>query len=80
MVQSSPANVRAVQETIDALRSQGHECVEFVPSLSMLNALVFGLAHDLGRVGEDAMATFVALTSADGYKRMLATIESDPTV
>ncbi|KAI9566910.1 amidase signature domain-containing protein [Boletus coccyginus] len=62
MVQSSPANVRAVQETIDALRSQGHECVEFVPSLS-----------------EDAMATFVALTSADGYKRMLATIESDPT-
>ncbi|KAF8135201.1 amidase signature domain-containing protein [Boletus edulis] len=29
-----PRNVRAVQETIDALRSQGHECVEFSPSLS----------------------------------------------
>ncbi|KAF8556541.1 amidase signature enzyme [Imleria badia] len=61
MIRSSPANVRAVQETIKALRSQGHECVEFLPSLS-----------------KEAMSTFVALTTADGYKRMLSTIESDP--
>ncbi|KAN0092624.1 Amidase signature domain containing protein [Tylopilus felleus] len=62
LVQFSPANVRAVQETINALRLQGHECVEFSPSLS-----------------KEAMSTFVALTTSDGYKRMLSTIESDPT-
>ncbi|KAG6372254.1 amidase signature domain-containing protein [Boletus reticuloceps] len=61
MIHISPANVRAVQETIDALKSQGHECVEFSPSLS-----------------KEAMSTFVALATADGYKRMLSTIESDP--
>ncbi|KAF8120361.1 amidase signature domain-containing protein [Boletus edulis] len=61
MVHISPANVRAVQETIDALRSQGHECVEFSPSLS-----------------KEAMSTFVALATADGYKRMLSTIKPDP--
>lgn len=38
MLQSSPANVRAVQETINALKSQGHECVEFSPSLSMFES------------------------------------------
>ncbi|KAG8212908.1 amidase signature domain-containing protein [Butyriboletus roseoflavus] len=61
MLQSSPANVRAVQETINALRSRGHECVEFLPSLS-----------------SEAMTTFVGLTTADGYRRMLSTVESDP--
>ncbi|KAH0833464.1 amidase signature domain-containing protein [Lanmaoa asiatica] len=63
MLQSSPVNVRAVQETIDALRSRGHECVEFFPSLS-----------------KEAMNAFVGLTTADGYRRMLSTIESDPKV
>ncbi|KAG6335864.1 hypothetical protein ID866_3229 [Astraeus odoratus] len=29
LVRSSPATVRAVQETVDALRKAGHECVEF---------------------------------------------------
>ena len=81
MVRSSPANVRAVQETINALRSQGHECVEFVPSLSMFTLFgILRLAHDVGRVGRDAMSAFVALTTADGYKRMLSTLESDPAV
>ncbi|KAG8852243.1 hypothetical protein FRB96_008889 [Tulasnella sp. 330] len=30
LVRASPAVQRAVQETVDALRKQGHECVEFV--------------------------------------------------
>ncbi|KAG8926376.1 hypothetical protein FRC01_008949 [Tulasnella sp. 417] len=30
LLKSSPACQRAVQETVDALRKQGHECVEFV--------------------------------------------------
>ncbi|KAG8858225.1 hypothetical protein FRB96_005354 [Tulasnella sp. 330] len=30
LVRSSPAVQRAVQETVDALRKQGHKCVEFV--------------------------------------------------
>ncbi|KAL4068640.1 amidase signature domain-containing protein [Scleroderma yunnanense] len=34
LVQASPANVRAIQETVDALRKAGHECVEFSTSLS----------------------------------------------
>ncbi|KAG8996647.1 hypothetical protein FRB94_008144 [Tulasnella sp. JGI-2019a] len=34
LMRASPAVQRAVQETIDALRSQGHECVEFaVPDM-----------------------------------------------
>ncbi|KIJ14359.1 hypothetical protein PAXINDRAFT_169765 [Paxillus involutus ATCC 200175] len=61
IVRSSPANIRAVQKTIDALRLQGHECIEFFPSLS-----------------KEAMSTFVGLATADGYKRMLSTLESDP--
>ncbi|KIJ62913.1 hypothetical protein HYDPIDRAFT_182577 [Hydnomerulius pinastri MD-312] len=61
MVRSSPANVRAIQKTVDALRLQGHECIEFLPSLS-----------------KEAMNTFVGLATADGYKKMLSTLESDP--
>lgn len=30
LVRSSPAVQRAVQETVNAVRRQGHECVEFV--------------------------------------------------
>lgn len=30
LLKASPASQRAVQETVDALRKQGHECVEFV--------------------------------------------------
>lgn len=81
MVQSSPANVRAVQETVDALRSHGHECVEFTPSLSILISLrALGSAHILGWIGQEAMGTFVGLATADGYRRMLSTVESDPKV
>lgn len=34
-VKSSPAAARAVQETVEALRRAGHECVEFAPPDSM---------------------------------------------
>ncbi|KIM69363.1 hypothetical protein SCLCIDRAFT_102685 [Scleroderma citrinum Foug A] len=33
LVRTSPANVRAIQETVDALKNAGHECVEFSTTL-----------------------------------------------
>ncbi|KAH7904118.1 amidase signature domain-containing protein [Hygrophoropsis aurantiaca] len=61
MVTSSPANERAVLETVNALRKQGHECIEFSSSLM-----------------STAMETFVGLATADGYERLLSTLQSDP--
>ncbi|EGO24971.1 hypothetical protein SERLADRAFT_370184 [Serpula lacrymans var. lacrymans S7.9] len=45
VVRASPANKRAVLETVDALRKQGHECIEFRTSLPLEVMKVFvGLA------------------------------------
>ncbi|KIO26468.1 hypothetical protein M407DRAFT_24192 [Tulasnella calospora MUT 4182] len=41
LLKSSPAVQRAVQETVDALRKQGHECVEFVVPNVLEAARVF---------------------------------------
>ncbi|KII87208.1 hypothetical protein PLICRDRAFT_113002 [Plicaturopsis crispa FD-325 SS-3] len=60
-IKASPACKRAVLETVEALRSQGHECIEFEPP----------------RV-EQAFEAFVALTSADGYKRLTSHLGPDP--
>ncbi|KAF8903595.1 amidase signature domain-containing protein [Mucidula mucida] len=57
-IKASPANKRAVLETVDALRKQGHECVEFTPP--------------------GALVIFLALTSADSYKKMLSHLGPDP--
>lgn len=61
VVRTSPALMRALDQTVDALRAAGHEVVEweFPP---------------LWRVFE----VFAALTSADGYKQLLANIGPDP--
>jgi len=59
-VKASPANRRAVLETVAALEQQGHECVEFeVPQPAR------------------AMEIFVALTSADGYKKLTSHLGPD---
>ncbi|KAF9041041.1 amidase signature enzyme [Hymenopellis radicata] len=60
-IKASPANKRAVLETVDALRKKGHECVEFTPPG----------AHE-------ALVVFLALTSADSYKKMLSHLGPDP--
>ncbi|KAG8945601.1 hypothetical protein FRC04_000648 [Tulasnella sp. 424] len=41
LIKVSPACQRAVQETVDALREQGHECVEFVIPNNLEAARVF---------------------------------------
>lgn len=33
IVKASPASKRAVLETVEALKKQGHECIEFEPTL-----------------------------------------------
>ena len=40
VVKASPACKRAVLETVEALRKQGHECVEFSSPISKLSALL----------------------------------------
>jgi amidase len=60
-IKASPANRRAVLETVAALEQQGHECVEFeIPQPTR------------------AMELFVALTSADGYKKLTSHLGPDP--
>lgn len=44
LVRTSPANVRAIQETVDALKNAGHECVEFSTTLRTF----VSEAHDEG--------------------------------
>jgi hypothetical protein len=40
MVETSPACQRAVLETVAALEKQGHECIEFAPTLSTIPVFV----------------------------------------
>lgn len=61
VVRTSPALLRALDVTIDALRAQGHEVVAWDPPA-------------LWRVFE----VFAALTSADGYRQLMANIGPDP--
>lgn len=80
LVKASPACKRAVLETVEALRKEGHECVEFsVPSRRCYRRSVFpGLTWGI----EAARCTeiFAALTSSDGYQSVRLVIGSDPVV
>jgi len=60
-IKASPACKRAVLETVEALRREGHECVEFeIPSPTK------------------AVELFLAISSSDGYKSLLAPLGPDP--
>ncbi|EEB89173.1 hypothetical protein MPER_12757 [Moniliophthora perniciosa FA553] len=59
---ASPANKRAVLETVEALQKQGHDCIE--------------LTH-LPSVAE-ATAIFLGLTSSDGYRKLTSHLGPDP--
>lgn len=63
VIQASPPCQRAVLETVDRLRSRGHECVPL--NLDRIDVI-------------QALELFVALTSADGYHTMLSNIGPDP--
>ncbi|KAG7093651.1 hypothetical protein E1B28_007313 [Marasmius oreades] len=59
---ASPANKRAVSETVEALKKQGHQCIE-------LTDFPFATA---------ATAIFMGLTSSDGYRKLTSHLGSDP--
>ncbi|KAL0575280.1 hypothetical protein V5O48_006681 [Marasmius crinis-equi] len=59
---SSPANQRAVIETVEALKKQGHECIEIAD---------FNYATE-------ATAIFLGLTSSDGYRKLTSHLGPDP--
>ncbi|KAF9266912.1 amidase signature enzyme [Marasmius fiardii PR-910] len=59
---ASPANQRAVTETVEALKKQGHECIE-------LTDFTFATG---------ATAIFLGLTSSDGYRKLTSHLGPDP--
>ncbi|VDC00957.1 unnamed protein product [Peniophora sp. CBMAI 1063] len=61
-IKASPVCRRAVLETVEALRAQGHECVGF----------------KLPGPGYSALSLFTAITSADGYQGLLRHLGPDP--
>lgn len=62
LIQTSRPSQRAVEETVKALRSTGHECV----------------AIDVNRLDIfEGLVLFVGLTSADGYRTRLSHAERD---
>ncbi|KZV71564.1 amidase signature enzyme [Peniophora sp. CONT] len=61
-IKASPVCKRAVLETVEALRLEGHECVEF----------------KLPKPGYRALSLFTAITSADGYEGLLRHLGPDP--
>jgi hypothetical protein len=73
-VKASPANKRAVLETVEALRKAGHECVEFGIQgceFKIHSTLLASALGDSRGSSARAIDLFVALTSADGYKSIL---------
>jgi hypothetical protein len=79
-VKASPANARAVQETIVALQLQGHECVELnwpfgkvsIPRIPRDPALIV--------IGSEPVRLFGGLQGADGYRTLFRGLGSDPRV
>ncbi|KAJ8095263.1 hypothetical protein PM082_010486 [Marasmius tenuissimus] len=59
---ASPANKRAVMETIEALRKEGHDCIEIAD---------FNFATE-------ATTIFMGLTSSDGYRKLTSHLGPDP--
>ena len=81
MARVTPACRRAVSETVEALRRQGYECVEFeLPSRAFSTRVMrFGLLN-LYVAAEKASEAFIALSSAFGSKDFFKNKGSDPTV
>ena len=66
-------------ETVEALRKQGHECIEFEPALGEEHWLLYVTLLTAGAARE-AMYLFVALTSTDGYRLLTSHLGPDPQV
>ncbi|KAJ7099439.1 amidase [Mycena belliarum] len=62
IIKASPACIRAVKTTVEALQEAGHEC----------------LALNLEDIAPEILDIFLNLTAADGYKNLLKEVGSDP--
>lgn len=76
-MKGSPVCIRAVNETIEALKLVGHECIEVEQSTFPLGSANGYLTCPPGLSVEIAKI-FLAITSADGYKTLLRGVGSDP--
>lgn len=66
---ASPACERAVMETVESLRKQGHECVEFAPhdrKPFLLHRRIVRRQRLLPSAAAKALELFAGITSADG--------------
>lgn len=83
-MKASPANKRAVLETVESLKREGHECVEFqVPSGKYATLCLenrFSLIVAWHYKAAEAFNIFIALNSADGFKTLLSHLGPDPHV
>lgn len=79
-VKPSPANQRAVIETVEALRRAGHECIEFSVPQGTCSLFSCQNRHLTAVAANRAIEIFIGLTAADGYKTLTADIGSDPVV
>jgi Asp-tRNA(Asn)/Glu-tRNA(Gln) amidotransferase A subunit family amidase len=82
MARITPACRRAVSETVEALRRQGHECIEFELPSRMLVACryVSKSPHFFYTAAEKASEIYIALTAASGNKDFFKNKGPDPTV
>ena len=81
MARITPACYRAVSETVEALRKQGHDCVEFeLPSGVFVICLQCVSVLTLFVAAEEASEVYIALTSAFGHKDFFKNKGPDPTV
>lgn len=83
-VKASPANQRAVRETVNALRLAGHECIPFeIPEGTQpQSGPVSGKPDVLNgwySVSE-AIECYVGLTASDGLKTLTEPLGDDPVV
>jgi amidase len=79
-VKGSPACHRAVLETVDALRKEGHECVQIDPPDCACkgNFLMAELKFLVSAA--QALRLFTGITSADGYKKLTEHLGPDKRV
>ena len=81
MARTTPACRRAVSQTIEALRKQGHECVEFeLPSRKCVGCLFPNVSDSSFPAAGRASEIYIALSSASGDKDFFRNKGPDPTV
>lgn len=81
-MKTSPACRRAVLESIEALRRQGHECIEIEIPSGMINPLptFYGHSITVDFLVLESFRIFAGLTSADAYRTILSHLGPDPMV